>query len=71
MSSIISVFNFFSYLMINVIVIIYQTLYFLHIPFALGFSIIILTVIIRLILYPLKLLPNLRLLKKCKRLHRI
>lgn len=53
MSSIISVFNFFSYLMINVIVIIYQTLYFLHIPFALGFSIIILTVIIRLILYPL------------------
>jgi YidC/Oxa1 family membrane protein insertase len=39
--------------MINVIVIVYQILYFLHIPYALGFSVIVLTIIIRLILYPL------------------
>jgi YidC/Oxa1 family membrane protein insertase len=39
--------------MINVIVAVYQGLYFLHVPFALGFSIIVLTIIIRLILYPL------------------
>jgi YidC/Oxa1 family membrane protein insertase len=39
--------------MINVIVLIYQALLFLHVPSALGFSIIILTIVIRLILYPL------------------
>lgn len=38
---------------INILVAIYQLLNFVHIPFALGFSIIILTVVIRLILYPL------------------
>src|SRR3990167_10495535 len=31
----------------------YQALIFLHIPYALGFSIIILTIVIRFILYPL------------------
>ncbi|MGH7245677.1 MAG: YidC/Oxa1 family membrane protein insertase [Candidatus Levyibacteriota bacterium] len=38
---------------INVIVLLYHSLVYLHVPFALGFSIIILTVVIRLILYPL------------------
>lgn len=38
---------------INILVLIYLTLVFLHIPYALGFSIIILTIIIRLVLYPL------------------
>lgn len=42
-----------AYPIINVLVVIYQIFYFLHIPFALGFSIIALTIIIRLILYPL------------------
>lgn len=37
---------------INVLIIIYSTLSFVHIPYALGFSIIILTVFIRFILYP-------------------
>ncbi|MCL5432502.1 MAG: YidC/Oxa1 family membrane protein insertase [Patescibacteria group bacterium] len=41
------------YPIINVLVIIYQGLYYLHIPYALGFSIILLTILIRLILYPL------------------
>ena len=36
----------------NVLIIIYQGLMFLHIPYALGFSIIGLTILIRLILYP-------------------
>lgn len=39
--------------MINILVIIYQLLFFLHIPYALGFSIIAFTVLLRLILYPL------------------
>src|SRR5664279_507435 len=38
---------------INILVAIYQGLIFLHIPYALGFSIILLTILIRLILYPL------------------
>src|SRR5258708_3592296 len=38
---------------INVLVGIYQGLIALHIPYALGFSIIVLTIVIRLILYPL------------------
>ena len=38
---------------VTVLVGIYQALSFLHIPYALGFSIIILTIIIRFILYPL------------------
>ena len=42
-----------SHPLINVIVVIYQALSFLHIPYALGFSIIGLTILIRLILYPL------------------
>ncbi|KKQ35307.1 MAG: Membrane protein insertase, YidC/Oxa1 family [Microgenomates group bacterium GW2011_GWA2_37_6] len=38
---------------INVLVAIYQALSFLHIPYPLGFSIIGLTIVIRIILYPL------------------
>ena len=38
--------------LINVLVAIYQLLMLAHIPYALGFSIILLTVVIRLILYP-------------------
>lgn len=38
---------------INILVVIYSGLSFLHIPSALGFSIILLTVVVRLILYPL------------------
>jgi len=38
---------------INVLVAIYQVLFAFHVPYALGFSIIILTVLIRLIIYPL------------------
>jgi YidC/Oxa1 family membrane protein insertase len=52
MNAVIPNFLFLSYPMINIIVVIYQVLIFLHIPSALGFSIIILTVLIRLILYP-------------------
>jgi YidC/Oxa1 family membrane protein insertase len=39
--------------LINALVAIYQVLYFLHIPGALGFSIILLTVLIKFIMYPL------------------
>lgn len=39
--------------LINVLVAIYQVLSFLGLPYALGFSIIILTVLIRFLLYPL------------------
>ncbi len=39
--------------MINILVAVYKALIFVHLPFALGFSIIILTIIIRFILYPL------------------
>ncbi len=49
----ISNFLYLSHPLINVIVVIYQSLNFLHIPFALGFSIIVLTIVIRLVLYPL------------------
>jgi YidC/Oxa1 family membrane protein insertase len=38
---------------VNVLVAVYKGLLFVHFPFALGFSIIILTIIIRIILYPL------------------
>lgn len=38
---------------LNVLVAVYKGLFFVHFPFALGFSIIILTIIIRFILYPL------------------
>ncbi|OGH09706.1 MAG: hypothetical protein A2152_02565 [Candidatus Levybacteria bacterium RBG_16_35_6] len=37
----------------TVLIALYKSLVFIHVPYALGFSIIILTVIIRLILYPL------------------
>lgn len=37
---------------INVLVAIYHALFFLHIPYALGFSIILLTILIRFVLYP-------------------
>lgn len=38
---------------INVLVAIYQVLFALHVPFALGFSIIILTILIRFLIFPL------------------
>ncbi|MDP2649908.1 MAG: YidC/Oxa1 family membrane protein insertase [bacterium] len=38
---------------INILVLIYQVLLSLHIPYALGFSIILLTILIRFVLYPL------------------
>lgn len=41
------------YPLLNILVAIYQSLVFLHIPFALGFSIILLTVLIRLVMYPM------------------
>lgn len=41
------------YPIINVLVALYQALTYLHIPFALGFAIIALTAVIRLVLYPL------------------
>lgn len=53
MHSPISNFLLLAYPIINVLVLIYQSLFFLHIPYALGLSIIILTVLIRVILYPL------------------
>ncbi len=37
---------------ITVLVAIYHILFFLHVPYTLGFSIIVLTIVIRLILYP-------------------
>lgn len=39
--------------LINLLVIIYQGLFFLHIPYSLGFSIILLTILIRFLLYPI------------------
>src|SRR5258706_5972255 len=49
--------NFFNTIFIwpilNILVAIYQGVLALHIPYALGFAIIILTILIRLILYPL------------------
>lgn len=54
--------------MINVLVLIYQTLNFLHIPYSLGFSIIVLTVLIRLLLYPLTA-SQLRATKKMQELN--
>lgn len=41
------------YPIINVLVALYQALTYLHIPFALGFAIIALTAVIRIVLYPL------------------
>lgn len=41
------------YPIINILLLIYQILSFVNLPYALGFSIIVLTIIIRLILYPL------------------
>lgn len=38
--------------LLNVLVASYQVLFYLHVPYALGFSIIVLTAVIRLILYP-------------------
>ena len=38
---------------INLLVVLYHGLNFIHLPFALGFSIIVLTILIRLVLYPL------------------
>jgi len=51
---IISVFNTLLYIpIINSLVALYHAFNFIHLPFALGFSIIALTVLIRLVLYPL------------------
>ncbi|MCL4418982.1 YidC/Oxa1 family membrane protein insertase [Patescibacteria group bacterium] len=52
MHSAIPNFIYLAYPLINILVLAYQAINFLHIPFALGFSIIILTIIIRLVLYP-------------------
>ena len=41
------------YPIINILLFIYQALSLINLPFALGFSIIVLTIIIRLLLYPL------------------
>jgi YidC/Oxa1 family membrane protein insertase len=41
------------YPLTNVLVAIYDILYYLHVPYALGFAIIGLTIVIRLVLYPL------------------
>ncbi len=38
--------------MLNILVVIYQLLTALHIPSALGFSIVLLTIVIRLLLFP-------------------
>lgn len=38
---------------VTALVTIYQVLFYLHVPYALGFAIIILTILIRLLLYPL------------------
>ncbi|HYM65013.1 MAG TPA: YidC/Oxa1 family membrane protein insertase [Candidatus Sulfotelmatobacter sp.] len=45
--------QFIVYPIINVLLLIYHALLFVNLPYALGFSIIVLTIIIRLILYPL------------------
>lgn len=45
--------QFLVYPLLNTLVAIYQLLVFLHIPYALGFSIILLTVLIRLVMYPM------------------
>jgi|SRR6185369_5967584 len=44
---------FLTQLVTNILVVFYQGLSYIHIPFALGFAIILLTVFIRLLLYPL------------------
>lgn len=51
----------------NLLVVVYQFLSFLHIPYALGFSIIVLTVLIRFILNPLTA-SQLRMSKKMQNL---
>ena len=38
---------------VNILVVVYNTLSFLHLPYALGFAIIGLTIVIRFIMYPL------------------
>lgn len=49
-----NIFNtFLVYPIINILLAIYQGLSFLHIPYALGFAIVILTIFIRFLLYPL------------------
>ncbi len=53
---------------ITILVVIYQGLQFLHVPYALGFSIILLTVVIRLILYPI-IASQLKASKKMQDLH--
>jgi YidC/Oxa1 family membrane protein insertase len=52
---------------LNIMVTIYHLLTFIHIPSALGFSIIVLTIVIRLILYPL-MHQSLRQQKKMQQL---
>ena len=48
---------------VNALVGIYKILFFIHFPYALGFSIILLTIVIKLILYPLTT-PQLKASKK-------
>jgi YidC/Oxa1 family membrane protein insertase len=52
---------------VNLLVVLYQALNFIHIPYSLGFSIILLTVLIRLVLYPL-ISSQLRASKKMQEL---
>ena len=48
---------------VNALIGIYKVLFFIHFPYALGFSIILLTIVIKLILYPLTT-PQLKASKK-------
>jgi len=63
--------NFFDVILINpilnIMVAIYQLLYHMHVPSALGFSIIVLTIVVRLILFPL-MHQSLRQQKKMQQL---
>jgi YidC/Oxa1 family membrane protein insertase len=63
--------NFFDVILINpilnIMVAIYQLLYHINVPSALGFSIIVLTIVVRLILYPL-MHQSLRQQKKMQQL---
>lgn len=64
-----SLFNtFLAWPIINALIGIYKILFFIHFPYALGFSIILLTIAIRLILYPLTT-PQLKASKKMQELN--
>ncbi|QQG40732.1 MAG: YidC/Oxa1 family membrane protein insertase [Candidatus Levyibacteriota bacterium] len=56
------------YPLLNILVAIYHALIFLHIPYALGFSIVILTALLRLVMYPM-ISSQLRASKKMQELN--